>query len=173
MTKCVIWPTDTLRENCPSAELFLVRIFLYSHWIQENTDQKKFRICTLFTQWHTAKLAYWHTNYIELKKPYSLSGAYNHQESCFLVFYRICEVLKCLVETTVSNVAQKGFRYWCFVGLNFQKLSEKLFFKFPLGNIWYFCFPLRWNCCLRNLDQLKVNRLLAQFIVFQKPTWFS
>ena len=29
---------------------FLVRIFLYSDWIQENTDQKKLRIWTLFTQ---------------------------------------------------------------------------------------------------------------------------
>ena len=33
-------------------EFFLVRIFLYSDWIQENTDRKKLRIWTLFTQWH-------------------------------------------------------------------------------------------------------------------------
>ena len=30
----------TLREKCPNTELFLVRVFLYSDWIQENTDQK-------------------------------------------------------------------------------------------------------------------------------------
>ena len=30
----------TLREKCPSTELFLVRIFLYSVRIQENTEQK-------------------------------------------------------------------------------------------------------------------------------------
>ena len=30
----------TLRENCPNTELFQVRIFLYSDWIQENADQK-------------------------------------------------------------------------------------------------------------------------------------
>ena len=30
----------TLREKCPNTELFLVRIFLYLDWIQENTDQK-------------------------------------------------------------------------------------------------------------------------------------
>ena len=30
----------TLREKCPNTELFLVRIFLYSVRIQENTDQK-------------------------------------------------------------------------------------------------------------------------------------
>ena len=29
----------SLREKCPNKELFLVRIFLYSDWIQENTDQ--------------------------------------------------------------------------------------------------------------------------------------
>ena len=31
---------DTLREKCPNTELFLIRIFLYLDWIQENTDQK-------------------------------------------------------------------------------------------------------------------------------------
>ena len=31
---------STLREKCPNTELFLVRIFLYSVQIQENTDQK-------------------------------------------------------------------------------------------------------------------------------------
>ena len=31
---------NTLRENCPNTELFLVRIFLYSVRIQENTGQK-------------------------------------------------------------------------------------------------------------------------------------
>ena len=41
----------TLRETCLNTEFFLVRIFLYSVWIQEKTDQKKLRIGTLFTQW--------------------------------------------------------------------------------------------------------------------------
>ena len=31
---------ESLREKCPSMELFLVRIFLYLSRIQENTDQK-------------------------------------------------------------------------------------------------------------------------------------
>ena len=30
----------TLREKCPNTELFLVRIFLYSVRIKENTDHK-------------------------------------------------------------------------------------------------------------------------------------
>ena len=30
----------SLREKCPNTELFLVRIFLYSVRIQENTNQK-------------------------------------------------------------------------------------------------------------------------------------
>ena len=40
----------SLRENCPNTENFLVRIFLYSVQIQENTNQEKLRIWTLFTQ---------------------------------------------------------------------------------------------------------------------------
>ena len=39
----------TLYEKSPNTEFFLVRIFQYSVWIQENTDQNKFRIWTLFT----------------------------------------------------------------------------------------------------------------------------
>ena len=38
------------RFKCPNTELFLIRIFMYSVRIQENTDQKKLRIWTLFTQ---------------------------------------------------------------------------------------------------------------------------
>ena len=38
----------SLREKCPNTEFFMVRIFLYSDWIQENTDQKKLRIWTIF-----------------------------------------------------------------------------------------------------------------------------
>ena len=43
--------TKSLREKCRNTEYFLVRIFLYSVQIQENTDQKILRIWTLFTQW--------------------------------------------------------------------------------------------------------------------------
>ena len=45
----------SLREKCPNTEFFLVRIFLYSDWIQENTDQKKLHIWTLFAQWKEIK----------------------------------------------------------------------------------------------------------------------
>ena len=47
-----------LREKCANTEFFLVRIFLYSVQIQENTDQKKTRICTLFTQCDRAIIIY-------------------------------------------------------------------------------------------------------------------
>ena len=53
----------SLREKCLNTEFFLLRIFLYSYFpvlgltkfpysaqIQENTDQKKLRIWTFFTQ---------------------------------------------------------------------------------------------------------------------------
>ena len=36
----MIYELHTLREKCPNTEFFLVRIFLYLDWIQENTDQK-------------------------------------------------------------------------------------------------------------------------------------
>ena len=46
----------SLREKCPNTEFFLVRIFLYSVRIQENTHQKKLRIWTLFTKWRKSNL---------------------------------------------------------------------------------------------------------------------
>ena len=49
--------TYLLSEKCPITEFFLVRIFLYSDWIQENTEQKKLCIWTLFTKWFSKTLA--------------------------------------------------------------------------------------------------------------------
>ena len=46
----------TLCKKCPYTDFFLVRIFpYYSNWIQENTDQKKLHIWTLFTQSFTPR----------------------------------------------------------------------------------------------------------------------
>ena len=45
-----------LREMSRNTEFFLVRIFLYSVRIQENTHQKKLRIWTLFTKWRKSNL---------------------------------------------------------------------------------------------------------------------
>ena len=47
---------STQREKSPNTEFFPVFTFLYSVRIRENTDQKKLRIETLFTQWDTRKL---------------------------------------------------------------------------------------------------------------------
>ena len=44
-----------LRENCPNTKIFLVRIFLYSVQIQENTGLKKLRNWTLFHSVHSSK----------------------------------------------------------------------------------------------------------------------
>ena len=41
---------DSLCQKCPNTEIFLVRVFLDSVWIHENTDKKKLHIWTLFTQ---------------------------------------------------------------------------------------------------------------------------
>ena len=53
---CVANCILSLREKCPNTEFFPVRIFLYSFLIQENTDQKKLRIWTLFTLCVTLQL---------------------------------------------------------------------------------------------------------------------
>ena len=47
----ILLSTQTLHEKYPNTEFFLVCIFLCLDWIQENTDQKKLRIWTLFKQW--------------------------------------------------------------------------------------------------------------------------
>ena len=63
----------SLREKCPNTEFFMVRIFLYSNWIQENTGQKKPRIWTIFRRcmldwlkWKRLKL-YWGIKSIRTK----------------------------------------------------------------------------------------------------------
>ena len=40
----------SLPEKCPNTEFFLIRIFPHSARIRENTDQKKLRLWTHFTQ---------------------------------------------------------------------------------------------------------------------------
>ena len=47
----ILLSIQTLHEKYPNTEFFLVCIFLCLDWIQENTDQKKLRIWTLFKQW--------------------------------------------------------------------------------------------------------------------------
>ena len=47
ITKFILQETktkQTLRKKCSNTELFLVRIFLYSNRVQENTDVKKLHI---------------------------------------------------------------------------------------------------------------------------------
>ena len=51
--------TAALRENCPNTEFFLVDIFLYSDWIQENRNQKRLRTWTLFTQCWLLLVNWW------------------------------------------------------------------------------------------------------------------
>ena len=42
---------------------FLVRFFLYSDWIQENTNQKKLRIWALFRQWESLHEVWFYASY--------------------------------------------------------------------------------------------------------------
>ena len=48
---CLTQANNSLRDKCLTTEFFLVRIFQYSDWIQENTDQKKLGTWTLSTHW--------------------------------------------------------------------------------------------------------------------------
>ena len=75
----------SLREKCPNTEFFMVRIFLYSNWIQENTGQKKPRIWTIFRRcmldwlkWKRLKL-YWGIKSIrtKLKVTAELNNCFN------------------------------------------------------------------------------------------------
>ena len=47
----LVYCTEQLRKKCPKTKFFLVHMFLYSDWIQENRDLENLRISTLFTQW--------------------------------------------------------------------------------------------------------------------------
>ena len=74
-----------LREKFANMELFLVRIFLYSDWIQENTAQKKIRIRTLFTQcwkqlWRYS-LKHHVTIHLNLNIPILLHGVHKTPEN--------------------------------------------------------------------------------------------
>ena len=53
----------SLHEKCPNTEIFVVRIFLYLDWMQENTDQKN----SVFG--HFSRIAYLWWNF-SLKSPY-------------------------------------------------------------------------------------------------------
>ena len=60
------WKSRSFRKKCPNVDLSLVRIFLYSDWIQENADQKKLRIWIIFFQWmltHFFALVLSHTSW--------------------------------------------------------------------------------------------------------------
>ena len=88
--------THSLREKCPNTELFLVRIFLYSDWIQENTDQKKLRIWILLTQCQKVFL----TNISEKDT--------KHGDSCPEVFWKV-DFLKNLERLTGKHVCRGLF----------------------------------------------------------------
>ena len=62
-----------LPEKCPNTEVFLVRIFLYLDWIQENTGQKKLRIwtsfmlCAISSRSESLKLKQWKCLHFSIK----------------------------------------------------------------------------------------------------------
>ena len=130
-------------EKCPNTEFFLVRIFLYLDWIQENKDQKKLRIWIL-VMYHAMKV--WNgrgilgrnvwrklANYISVKK-ITFLRTWKQTQVCIVVVLR-------LVGPRAKNIC--GALVW-------KLLLTNLFFKLSLvkiimpqilisGNWWILC----------------------------------
>ena len=118
----VPWTNPTLREKCPNAKFFLVRIFLYSDWIQENSDQKNLRIWTHFTQ---CKLS---QNYPDSAK--------SHR--------KLSRLKNCV---TVKNAKAKQLLYWItkkFLIFQFSKyLQGKISIRYPRFTFYVLVFLSR------------------------------
>ena len=82
-------------KTCPNTEFFLVRIVLYSVRIQENTEQKKLRIWTLFTPWWIYRVNCDHYCYFTAQKmKFTIKDFFNICDQIrrwFRVVFRICE----------------------------------------------------------------------------------
>ena len=90
----------TLREKCPNAESFLVRIFSHLGRIQiemqENTDQEELRIWTLFTQCKQ-------TEYILHNEKCYLSFQSCHLLQEILVYAELHQISLCIRYTSSSS----------------------------------------------------------------------
>ena len=116
---------QTPREKCPNTEFFLVRIFLYSVQIQENTDKKKLRIWTLFKQWDATCGRILHEialekSAIKFSKIFSEVGIC-HSVICILFWTHSSDVY---LPFTVWNVSKQGVfsgPYFPAFGLNTER----------------------------------------------------
>ena len=82
----------TLREKCQNAQFFLVRIFLYSYWIQENTDQKKAPYLDTFHAVSDAVVRLQHTLYMV---PFFILVYSNKSFYCFSITLLITDSFSC------------------------------------------------------------------------------
>ena len=105
----------TLREKYPTTELFLVCIFLYSDWIrrftpysvriQEDTDEKKPRIWTLFTQCNHR--SFWHFNMIRMTSLnfYFRSKMVQHKSRDCVMYWMLRNTQVCIPFLTWMYIA--------------------------------------------------------------------
>ena len=56
-----------MRKKYPNTEFFLVLIFLYSDWMQENADQQTLSIWELFTQCRYWRSLYHSFNFVNMR----------------------------------------------------------------------------------------------------------
>ena len=98
-----------LREKCPNREFFLVRIFLYSVLMQENADQKKLPIWTLFTQCSYTEVqiiiwAFWVDSYLSCFDSKSFSNNFKYLTTLVIdVFFFSQETFEPLENTNTTS----------------------------------------------------------------------
>ena len=177
-----------MREKYPNTEFFLVRIFLYSVWIQENRYQKKLHIWALFTQWNDQ-----HTLDIELieslqirdnthmtfmktvqfrRTPTPLSS-YVQETSTPLTldfqFQTNPPPLQMIINQLKENIIQ---RWLLYVIRSFLKVG--FCFQYQLSNlVWLFIdfFPFTWRkpCSQNYFKKLKTSFLSSSYS--EKMCW--
>ena len=152
----------SLRENCPNTEFFLVCIFPHLDRIQENTDHKKLRIWTFFTQClchFTEKKFFWNFCTLTLFLMRRMLGW-----NSFLNIFFFIKV------TSLLNI----FSPYMPDYLRGHRVYEKVTYSVLLSIIFLLSanvvllpqvslfekrdFPVSQNCCLKQLIRLKLSK---------------
>ena len=125
---------------CPNTEFFLVLIFLYSNWIQENTDQKKLRSKSPYSvqiqeNANQKKLRFWtlftQIYYVNLRIQYEYRKIQTRKNSVFGQFSRSVNWMK------VPNDVHMTFR------IALERLLYVLYSKFfLLASLQKLCFKI-------------------------------
>ena len=165
----------SLRENCPNTEFFLVCIFPHLDRIQENTDHKKLRIWTFFTQClchFTEKKFFWNFCTLTLFLMRRMLGW-----NSFLNIFFFIKV------TSLLNI----FSPYMPDYLRGHRVYEKVTYSVLLSIIFLLSanvvllpqvslfekrdFPVSQNCCLKQLIRLKLSKKKTFSFFFIQSTY--